>query len=267
LEGASFGSGALRAALKSQWRQLPSEALRAGPQHSHAVYFGVGLWGAVRFGKGLDDFLRVVAAFDPWWRFLCLDGYGFWFGLHEFSRDRRGLVHLHAIPGYYRRAAFQGVGRALYFAYLSDRRGLIETVGEFAPQHDTDVIEGASFAAAYYQPDRPRRAMNFVRAMPYEWRANAHLGMTLGFRARSLADADYFEKCLADLPSIHRDTIHHAVARAGEMEQRIRGEHRAGGYGLWREKLALQMQRERLWEPAYIDAPEQSRSGGEGAVR
>jgi len=265
LEGAAFGCGALRMLGGRQWRELPREILRTRPQFGQAAYFGFGLWGAWRFGRNFEDFLKVVQCYDPWWRFVCLDGYGFKFGLFDYPGDHRSLSHLHAIPGYYRRAAFQGVGRAFYFAYLSDRRGLIETISDFAPQHDGDLIEGAAFASAYYQPDRPRRALNFVRAMPFEWRANAHLGITLGFRARATADADYFEACIIDLPRMHAAAIHHAVALAGEMEEQIRREHRTASYGLWREKLTQRMQHERLWDPAYVDA--ETRSGGEGAVR
>lgn len=257
MEGAAFGAGALHALTTSDWLALPAAVVAVRPQFAHAAYFGMGWCGALRFGKRVDDFLRIVQEYDPWWRFLSLDGYGFKFGLIDFPRDRRGLAHLHAIPGYYRRAAFQGVGRALYLAFLSDRRGLIEVLSEHAPQHDLDMIEGAAFAAAYGHPDQPRRVLAFARAMPYEWRAGAHLGMTLGFRARAIVDVDYLDKGLAGLPRVHADTIHHAIAMAGAMEEQIRRDHRAGAYGLWREKLSQRMQRERVWEPAYLDVPQE----------
>ncbi|MEK6644715.1 MAG: DUF1702 family protein [Planctomycetota bacterium] len=266
VEGAAFGCGAIRATYSRQWRNMPSELTTLYPNYATPGHMGIGLWGAMRFGREFDEFLRVVDQYDAWHRYACLDGYGFKFGLFDFVRDRRSVSHLHAIPGYYRRAAFCGVGRALYLAFLSDRRGFIEAAGDFAPQHDGDVIEGAAFAAAYTHPDDPRRAIRFVRAMPYEWRTHAHLGLTLGLRARATIDAAYHETCIATLPGAWRESIRGAIAMADELEQRIRSEHADGGYGLWRDKLAERLQDERLWEVVYVDGLE-TRSDGEGAVR
>src|SRR5262249_11957607 len=161
------GAGAAHAALHLKSLGISRDSIQNRSEYAHAMYFGVGFWGALRFDTNFEELLYAVQPYDPWWRFVCLDGYGFAFGLFKYFRDRSSLAHLHAIPGYYRRAAFQGVGRAFYLGFLSDRRGLIEAASELAPQHDCDVIEGAAFAAAYFEAD-PRRAIHFARAMPYE---------------------------------------------------------------------------------------------------
>lgn len=266
VEGAAFGCGAIRATYSRKWRSMPDEWMTDRPRYATAGHMGLGLWGAFRFGREFEQFLRVVDSYDLWHRNACLDGYGFKFALFDFPRDRRSVSHLHAIPGYYRRSAFHGVGRGLYLAFLSDRRGFIEAAADFAPHHDGDVIEGAAFSAATVHTTDPRRAIRFARAMPYEWRAHAHLGLTLGLRARARMDPEHHATTIAALPREWRDSIHAAIAMADDLEHRIQRDHAGGGYGLWRDQLMEKLAEEQTWDAVYHDGLE-TRSDGEGAVR
>lgn len=266
VEGAAFGCGAIRATYSRKWRSMPDEWMIDRPRFATAGHMGIGLWGAFRFGREFEQFLRVVDGYDVWHRNACLDGYGFKFAFLDFPRDRRSVSHLHAIPGYYRRSAFHGVGRGLYLAFLSDRRGFIEAAADFAPHHDGDVIEGAAFSAAYVHSDDPRRAIRFARAMPYEWRTHAHLGLTLGLRERAKLDADFHAKVIAVLPRPWRDAIRGALTLADDVELRVKCDHAGGGYGLWRDQLSEKLADGQVWDPVYHDGLE-TRSDGEGAVR
>ncbi len=240
--------------------------IQAPAESPWPVHFGIGMWGAVRFGRDFERLLRLIQRLDPWHRFICMDGYGFKFGFFDFAGNQDGVAHLRTIPGYYRRAAIQGLGRALFFVFRSDRRGLFEAVGELAPESDADVIEGVAFSAAYVECDQPRQAVNFARAVPYEWRAHAHLGLTLGYRARRQIDADYLARCLVQLPERSREVLEHAMTLADSLEQQFRTEHPVAGYGLWRETLCRQLEQERLWEPVYVDANQDDRAGNRNII-
>lgn len=264
IEGAAFTQAALHVPT---WKP-PRSPIPADLQSAWAwpIHFGLGMWSATRFGRNYEEVLRLAQSNDAWHRYLCLDGYGFKFGLIDFVRQPRAVAHFHAIPGYYRRAAFQGLGRALYLAFMSDRAALFETIGEIAPDHDGDIIEGAAFSAAYLHAGRPHRAINLARAVPYEWRPNAHLGLVLGFRTIGRIDPAYLGTCFHGLPPAGAEAIGTAIRLSDEAEQRIRADHPVSGYGLWRESVAQCLEQGRVLEPVYADSAEEGRTGNKGLV-
>lgn len=263
IEGVAFTHAALHGsgARTVRW---PLDNERRG-DWAWPLHFGVGMWAASRYGRNFEEVLRLAQSTDPWYRYLCLDGYGYKFGLLDFMRQPGVVTHFAAVPGYYRRAAFQGLGRALYLAYLNHRAGLIEIVGDVAPEHEADIIEGVSFSAGYLHCDQPRRAIDLARSVPYEWRSHAHLGIILGFRARQMIDAPFLAACLSKLPSAGRDAIVGAMTLCDEIEKRVRVDHPVSGYGLWREMVTRRLEREQILEPIYLEAAE-GRTGNKGLV-
>lgn len=264
-EGAAFGHGALASSGFERWDRLEADVISRRPRYVYLAHVGVGFWWAFRHGHRFEKMLPILQGYDPLYRYLCADGYGFKFGFFDFMRDRSRVRHLLELPGYFRNAAFQGVGRGLYFGFLGDRAGLFEAVGEFAPEHDADLIAGAGLAAAFAETDRPHRAVDFARSVPFEWRPHAHLGLTFGFKARALADPDYFDDCLSKLRTPAAAAIRRAVALCDDVEQAVRDDKAKEGYRLWRERLTDVMEAERVWEPVYACAQEDLR-GREGVV-
>lgn len=232
---------------------------------SWPLHFGVGMWAAARYGRNFEEVLRLAQSTDPWYRYLCLDGYGYKFGLLDFLRQPGVVTHFAAVPGYYRRAVFQGLGRALYMVYLNDRRGLIEMVGDIAPEHDEDIVEGVAFSAAYMHIAQPGRVVELARAVPYEWRSHVHLGIVLGLRVRQMIDPAYLNECLSKLPKAGMEAIVAALVICDELETRVRADHPVSGYGLWRELIARRMEREQIMEPIYRETTE-GRAGNKGLV-
>lgn len=262
VEGATMTEAALRIDGRSRLHQTPETAGRwVWPAH-----FGLGVWSALRFGRNFEEVLRLAQSVDAWHRYLVLDGYGFKFGLLDFMHRTTSVAHFRAIPGYYRRAAFHGLGRAMYAGFLSDRPALFEAIGEFAPDHDGDLVEGVAFQAAYLHMDDPRRAIRLVRAMPYEWRNHAHLGLVLGFHAQRTLDAGQFESAMSRLPKSCAEAIRLGLARCDETQKRARDHHPVSGYGLWRELLSAQLEREQVLEPMYTAFSEEGRAENKGLV-
>lgn len=264
IEGAAFAHAALQ--LPS-WR-APASPIPAAQRRgwSWPVHFGLGMWSAARYGRNFEEVLRLAQCTDAWFRYLCLDGYGFKHGLLDFTRHRSAIAHFHAIPGYYRRAAFQGFGRALYLTHPGNRAGLFETIGDTAPEHDVDMIEGVAFGSAYYQPHEPIRAINMARAVPYEWRPHAHLGLVLGYRVIGMMDAELLNSVLLTLPQAGMDAIRQGIRICDEAEDRIRAEHPVSGYGLWRETIIQRIEHDRVLEPLYLEELSEGRRGNRGLV-
>lgn len=264
VEGVGFAHAALSAAA---WRRAEGPIPgKTSAKWAWPLHFGLGMWSAARYGRNYEEVLRLAQSADAWFRYVCLDGYGFKHGLLDFPRHRSSVAHFHAIPGYYRRAAFQGFGRALYLTHPGDRRALFELIGDVAPEHDSDMIEGAAFASVYYEPDRAVRAMRLARAVPYEWRPHAHLGIVLGFRVVAMVDPVVLNTALGTLSSAGAEAIRHAIHIADETEERIRNQHPVSGYGLWRESLAHRLEKERVLEPLYIEESAEGRRGNRGLV-
>ena len=264
VEGASMTHAALCLRGRETSRlKVPPEKARNWVWPAH---FGFGMWSALRYGRNFEEVLRLAQSVDAWYRYLVLDGYGFKFGLTDFMRHSSCVAHFHAIPGYYRRAAFQGLGRAMYMSHMSDRPALYEAITEFAPEHDGDLIEGVAFQAAYLHGDSPKRAIDLVRAVPYEWRNHAHLGLVLGFHARHTLNPKRFDKNMTAFPAACSEAIAHVLSLSNESQRRAREHHPVSGYGLWRELLARQLDREHALEPVYSAVAGECRAGNKGLV-
>jgi hypothetical protein len=254
VEGVGLGFGILTSTGHRRWKGLNLEAGSASKVMSSLLCRGSGVWAAKRYGRETDPFLEAIKPLASQERCECIDGYGFKFGLFEFVEDRRNISHLHAISLPYRRAAFHGLGRALYFLFMNNRRGLFEAVSDLAPDHDADVMEGVGHSAAFVHCDAPRKAINFARAVPYEWRAHVHLGMTLALSERREFDPDYFTVCMAQLPPTSIAAIDEAVDMVQSTRTAICRDYPDGGYFVWRDRLLRRLQDNSVWEPAHADA-------------
>jgi enediyne biosynthesis protein E3 len=150
-EGASMALAITDA--MTPWRRHRVRAFLAGPAapHVYMVHVGIG-WAMARLPRRL---WRGVVPADPLLRWLAVDGYGFhqaYFATREYVTRQRPLEI--AVPwpdpsGYARRAADQGVGRALWFVCGADVEHLATTVGAFAQDRRGDLWSGAGLAATY----------------------------------------------------------------------------------------------------------------------
>ncbi len=250
-EGAALGHSALCSVGRAQWPMLNEQIIARQPGMTYLFHVGVGFWGAFRYGRRPAPLFSHIQTYDPLYRYLCLDGYGFKFGFFDFLGDRSAIDHLCSLPGYYRNAAYQGFGRSLWFCYMQDRRGLFETVSSVGAEHDTDVIAGTGLAASFAHVHEPDRALDLAVAVPAEWRKHVHLGITFGFKARQLADRSYFEQCVQVLPTPVVSTMLDAIGLCDAVEADVRSRNLDDPYRTWREELTEQMEQLRLWDRAH----------------
>jgi hypothetical protein len=116
-----------------------------GRPHRYMVHVGAG-WAlaAMRRPPGM-----VMRSFDPFIRWLAVDGYGFHEGFFHTRRSFAGRPPLRRPRGYEQRAFDQGLGRSLWFVAAADVDAAAEAVGRFEPWRRADLWSGLGLAAAY----------------------------------------------------------------------------------------------------------------------
>lgn len=117
----------------------------AGRWHAPMVYLGAG-WALARLPVRVDRFL---SPFDPFLRWLAIDGWGFHEGFFRSARWRTGRPAPDRLLGYERRAFDQGLGRSLWFLEGGEVEGVIRTVSNFARERRPDLWGGIGLSCAY----------------------------------------------------------------------------------------------------------------------
>jgi enediyne biosynthesis protein E3 len=144
-EGAGMAL-ALQDALSIRRRDRVERFL-AGPGDPHVflVIIGAG-WVLARLPLSVE---RLLARFDPLFRWLALDGYGFHEGYFRWPRsvvERRTPAKL---SGYARHGFDQGLGRSLWFVCGGEVDRIAAAIRGFATERQTDLWSGVGLACAY----------------------------------------------------------------------------------------------------------------------
>jgi enediyne biosynthesis protein E3 len=119
-----------------------------GDSHLYMLYVGVG-WGMARIPWARKNFECGMQRYDPLYRWLAVDGFGFhqgFFHYREHVTDEhvpRGLS-LHAA-----RVFDQGLGRSMWFSQCADPRRIAATIGKFSAARHADLWSGLALAASY----------------------------------------------------------------------------------------------------------------------
>lgn len=206
----------------------------AHPAYSYLHYVGLGFWSGLRNHKA-GQLQRIVDGLDPLHRYLCYDGYGFKHVFFAPLDDGAGLAPLEKLEGYAKNAAYQGVGRALWFRFAPRSESLIEHILSLR-QYAADAAAGVGLAAAFVNPDRLNVPCELALRMPRSLREVFHLGMCFGLKARHRCDPAQFARDLANTAQSMRD----AVMAAMDACDRIEGQVRACGLGYreWRMRVS-----------------------------
>ncbi len=167
---------------------------------------------------------------------LCWDGYGFKLGFFDFAREPFWRTRLERLTGYDRNAAYQGLGRSLWFRFMGSPQDLIEIVQSLGP-HARDTASGVGLAVAFTTVDRPQRGFAVLGQMPEDWHDDILVGMTFAYKARSIADPEYFETMMNTLENDRREAIGAAIKRCDAIETAVRADGGTDGYRRWRMGL------------------------------
>ena len=198
----------------------------------YLYYVGLGFWSGMR-NHDPRRLASMVAGLDPMHGHLCYDGYGFKHAFFDYLKNPGILRRLDALDGYAVNAAYQGVGRAFWFLFSGDREILIERIGSLG-EHAGDVTAGVGLAAAFVNPDRLEVALELGAGLPTEWHDDYHLGLCFGLKARSITDAEQFERDMHRLESNVREAVLASVRECDRIEVQVRAERGKDAYRRWR---------------------------------
>ena len=120
-------------------------AAGAGAAHEYMLYVGAG-WALARLRR---DPSRARRSFDPLLGWLAADGYGFHEGYFKWPVYVARQERPRRLSGYALRAFDQGLGRSLWFVKGAEVERVIEIVGAFARERQSDLWSGVGLACAY----------------------------------------------------------------------------------------------------------------------
>ncbi|MFQ5589853.1 MAG: DUF1702 family protein [Phycisphaerae bacterium] len=239
-EGLAMGY-TLRHLFRYDAGRFEGELVQQRPQYRYLYYVGLGFWSGMR-RHSPQQLLRITQDLDPLHRYLCYDGYGFKHAFFDFPRGRGqdGLAPLNELDGYARNAAYQGVGRAMWFLFGGRPELLIRHIANLDEQA-ADAAAGVGLAAVFVNPDQLEVARELGRKLPKAWHGHFHLGMCFALKARSLNDLDQFERDMASLDPDIREAAYASIRECDRVELLVRADTESDGYGRWRDTVAAWM--------------------------
>jgi hypothetical protein len=208
---------------------------RRQPQFRYLYYVGLGFWAGMR-NYSAKAMARLVDGLDPLYRYLCYDGFGFKRAFFDRPQRDDGLAALDELSGYARAAAYQGVGRALWFWYMDDLPGLAGAIrqGGDCAEH---AAAGVGLAAVFTFPDRLPEVLDLMGELPAEWHRHVALGLCFGLKARATTDRGDFTAQVARLPGPRRQAIAESIEACDRIEADVRSDGLPDGYRRWREAV------------------------------
>ncbi len=237
-EGAAMGY-TLRHLFWYNSETFENRLVRPRPEFRYLYYVGLGFWSGMRRHQP-EELGRRIRNLDPLHRYLCYDGYGFKHAFFDEPKDPQCLRRLDRFEGYARNASYQGVGRAYWFRFLGDPAVLIDRIdrlGEYAG----DAAAGVGLAMAFVNPDRLERALAYADRLPQRWHEDVHLGLCFGLKARSINDADRFQRDMARLDFSVREAVFASIRECDRVELVVRSDGQEDGYRRWRRVVTRWM--------------------------
>ncbi|HSL84186.1 MAG TPA: DUF1702 family protein [Thermoanaerobaculia bacterium] len=206
-----------------------------GPAWSHRylVHVGVG-WTLARVPRRLGPLLR---RFEPSFRWLVVDGYGFHHGYFGWPR----AVGRQAVPrrlrGYARSAFDQGLGRSLWFVCGASPERIATTVAAFDEARRGDLWSGVGLACAYAGGVGPE-AVAQLGELAGGWLPDLAQGAAFAATARQAADdpAPDTELACRVLCGLDPAQAAELTDRAGERAAAAAGDAATPLYERWRRQ-------------------------------
>ena len=218
------------------WRKR-LQAFVKGPGASYIIpiYIGAGLafgrlggWGIERFVKRLEH---------PVFRWMVVDGYGFYLGFFSRQRYLREQVVPKKLSGYARNVFDQGLGRSIWFANGEDVARVVATITTFPMQRRADLWAGAAFACAYAGSPVGRPVLEQVRTAAGAYQTQLAVAGALASKRRDgfghiTVQTDLACQVFCGLPAKA------AAHVANVAQEHISFAADASAYRSWRQRIA-----------------------------
>jgi hypothetical protein len=165
------------------WRKH-LQAFVAGPGSPYIIpiYIGAGLAFGRLGGRRIEWFVGRLA--HPVFRWMVVDGYGFYLGFfarQRFLVERREPGHL---SGYAPHVFDQGMGRSIWFACAEDVARVSALIATFPRRRQADLWAGAAFACAYAGSPLAREGLEHLCVAAGPYRSQLAVAGTLAAKRR-----------------------------------------------------------------------------------
>ncbi|WP_062985098.1 DUF1702 family protein [Nocardia anaemiae] len=213
--------------------------LFTGPaaKHDLTMYVGVGL----AMGKIPKPIWKKVFPKHPVYRWLAIDGYGFY---NAFFRTEKYIDRQHVDERYpswmgdtapLKRAADQGIGRALWFIGGGSVGGVASRIAEFDPSRHADLWNGIGIATTF-AGGMEVEDLEAIRSLVPQFHQQLAAGSTMVAKIRQQADSATPHTEVAVRTYTGR-TIDEAAALIDKAFVGIPEDGTAASYHAWRDRL------------------------------
>lgn len=205
-----------------------------GARYICLLYIGAGLV-LPRLPKRPE---RFMARLDPLYRWMVIDGYGFYEGFFSGQRTFEQQVIPSRLRGYARRAFDHGVGRSLWFATGANVGRITECIRSFPERRQANLWGGIGLACAYAAGVVDREAIEALREAAGPYNPNMAVGAAIAatFRQQAGNSAPHTELACEVLWGRPGSTV-------AQMAESIRNDlpmdtPRLPVYEVWRQRIA-----------------------------
>jgi hypothetical protein len=240
-EGAARGF-LLRHKFSGGPKRFEQDMVGAHPEGTYMFYVGTGFWYAMR-NKRAGAMDGLTGDWDPMYRMLCYDGYGFKHGFFDYEHIQQLARKWSSLRGYGRRAMLQGVGRSMWFRFMRDPEKLVSEIKAHEELMQGDVTAGLGLASVFVHLNHLEPVWELAGAIPRSFKRDFSLGMAFAFRCRQMNDEAYFDECVGKLSAERQKAIRASLAECARLEQGLRERREPNSYGAWREQLTKWMEK------------------------
>ena len=208
-----------------------------GQQYSFMYYIGIGFWCGLVYWPWPDRVRGIVDRQDPFYKYLCYDGFGFKLGLFQYLKDRNILRQFLYFKDYERNACFQGFGRSLWFLYMDAPWVIREQIACLDEPYRADCYSGVGLAVAFTNMDDLQVAFRYVENIEPKYRGSYFVGFMLAIYTRRMIDADYLVRCLDLLTDQQRAFASAGLRSCDERFREVNAKFAEHHYREWRRYL------------------------------
>jgi hypothetical protein len=158
----------------------------AGDAHLYMLHVGAG-WAIARIPWARRSFERAMGRYQPLYRWLALDGYGFHQGFFHPQEYVEGQAVPRRLSAYAARVFDQGLGRSMWFSHGAEATRIADRISAFAANRRKDLWSGVGLAATY-AGGVERGVLQELRERTGVYAAHLAQGAAFAAKARKRAD-------------------------------------------------------------------------------
>jgi hypothetical protein len=182
---------------------------------------------------------RFMVRLDSLYRWLVMDGYGFYEGFFSGRRTFEEKVIPARLSGYARRAFDHGVGRSLWFATGANVDRITDAISSFPASRQGDLWSGIGLACAYAAGVVNREMIQILMkaAGPHQSQMAVGAAIAAVFRQQAGNSAPHTELACDVLWGLSGDKV---ADMAGTARKNVPGDGVEPAYEIWRQRIAVQ---------------------------